>query len=292
MVAQHRLLAVLAHPDDESFGLGGTLATYANRGVDVHLICATSGEVGTVSPEMLRGFSDIGELRRHELRCAAEKLGLMEVHFLRYRDSGMSGSVDNLHPEALVAAPLEDVAERVTQIIRRIRPQVVITFDPFGGYGHPDHIAIHNATVEAFYAAGDESRFHDGLPPYQPEKLYFQTFPRKFFKWLVRVMPIFGRDPCKYGRNQDIDLVEITEQNFPVHAKLDVSSSSAQATMASDCHASQLDLGTQSQSLVAWLFQLARTRSNDNFMRAYPAPDPSKIETDLFDGIIVNPEEI
>ena len=106
------LLAVLAHPDDESFGMGGTLALYAARGVDVHLICATRGEVGEVSPELLAGFGSVAELRESELRCAAGHLGLKGVHFLEYRDSGMEGSPDNKHPQALAAQPLEAVARR------------------------------------------------------------------------------------------------------------------------------------------------------------------------------------
>jgi N-acetyl-1-D-myo-inositol-2-amino-2-deoxy-alpha-D-glucopyranoside deacetylase len=102
------LLAVLAHPDDESFGMGGTLALYAARGVEVHLVCATRGEVGEVSPELMKGFSSIAERREAELRCAAGVLGLAGVHFLDYRDSGMPGSEDNTHPQALAAQPLED----------------------------------------------------------------------------------------------------------------------------------------------------------------------------------------
>ena len=87
-----KILAVLAHPDDETFGMGGTLAYYAQQGVEVYLVCATRGEVGEVEPEMMQGFSSKGELREHELRCAAKTLGIREVYFLDYRDSGMAGS--------------------------------------------------------------------------------------------------------------------------------------------------------------------------------------------------------
>src|SRR5512139_162177 len=96
------LIAVLAHPDDESFGMGGTLSLYAQRGYSVYLVCATRGEVGTVDPENMRKFGSIAELREAELRCAAEHLGLREVFFLGYRDSGMPGSADNSHPDAQV----------------------------------------------------------------------------------------------------------------------------------------------------------------------------------------------
>ena len=102
------LMAALAHPDDESFGAGGTLALYAQRGVQVHLICATRGEAGQVSAECLQGFDSVADLRVSELRCAAGILGLAGVHFLDYRDSGMAGSSDNQHPQALSAAPVEE----------------------------------------------------------------------------------------------------------------------------------------------------------------------------------------
>ena len=95
MPNQRILLAVLAHPDDESFGTGGTLALYAQQGAQVYLVCATRGEVGEMDPKHMRGFNSIAERREDELRCAAEKLGLTKVFFLNYRDSGMPGSPDN-----------------------------------------------------------------------------------------------------------------------------------------------------------------------------------------------------
>ena len=218
---QRTLLAVLAHPDDESFGMGGTLALYSKRGVSVHLVCATRGEVGEVAPDLLEGFESIGDLREHELRCAAEYLGLAEVHFLGYRDSGMAGSPENSHPDALAAAPLEEVAARVTGYIRKIRPQVILTFDPIGGYRHPDHIAIQQATERAFHNAGDPGAFPRDEPPYQPQKLYFHTFSRRFMGLVVRLMPLFGQDPRHFGQNKDIDLVSLAGENFPVHARID-----------------------------------------------------------------------
>ena len=115
------LLAVLAHPDDESFGMGGTLALYAQRGVAVHLVCATRGEAGDVAPELLEGFDSVADRRVSELRCAAGILGLSGVHFLDYRDSGMPGSPDNQHPQALVMAPLDEVAAKVAGYIRQLQ---------------------------------------------------------------------------------------------------------------------------------------------------------------------------
>jgi len=144
------MLVVVAHPDDETFGMGGTLALYAHLGVEIHLICATRGEVGEVDAEKLKGFSSIGELREHELRCAADVLGLRKVHFLGYRDSGMLGSDDNSHPDAFINAPRDHVAEKIAVMMREIKPDVALTFDPIGGYMHPDHIAAHKEEKKSF----------------------------------------------------------------------------------------------------------------------------------------------
>ena len=153
--AERRILFVYAHPDDESFGNAGTILRYTNDGVAVHYACATRGEAGDVPPEMLAGYADVGALRTVEQMCAAGVLGLTGVHFLGRRDSGMDGSPDNQHPAALIRQPLAQVAEQIVALIRAIRPQVVVTFGPYGGYGHPDHIFCHRATTAAFEAAGN-----------------------------------------------------------------------------------------------------------------------------------------
>ena len=278
---RRRLLAALAHPDDETFGPGGTLALYARRGVEVHLACATRGEVGTVSEELLAGHADVGALREHELRCAAEHLGLADVHFLGYRDSGMPGSEDNRHPRALAAAPVDEVAAQVTQLIRRLRPQVVITSDPIGGYRHPDHIAIHRATLAAFEASGDPARYPDRGTAYRPLKLYYHTFGRRFLRLAVRLMPVFGRDPRRFGRNGDIDLAEIASVDFPLHAFIDFRQVADAKAQAAACHASQG--GPPTTGLMGWLFRLAG--GSETFTRAYPPPTPGLRETDLFEGV-------
>jgi N-acetyl-1-D-myo-inositol-2-amino-2-deoxy-alpha-D-glucopyranoside deacetylase len=277
------LLAVLAHPDDETFGMGGTLALYARRGVSVHLICATRGEVGDVEPHYLEGYQSIGELREHELRCAADKLGLAGVHFLDYRDSGMPGSPDNEHPQALAAASLDEVTASVTGYIRQLRPQVVLTFDPIGGYRHPDHIAIHNATVKAFFAAGDADQFPDEGALFPPEKLYFHTFPRGLFAWMVRLLPLFGKDPRRFGRNEDIDLLELAGEDFPVHARINYGLVAKEKAEATACHASQGGMGSSGSWLVSLAFRLAS--GTDSFIRAYPEPNGNEKERDLFADI-------
>jgi LmbE family N-acetylglucosaminyl deacetylase len=289
MAVSHKtLLAVLAHPDDESFGMGGTLAYYARQGARVYLVCATRGEAGDVDPHHLEGFDSIAERREAELRCAAGILGLAGVYFLDYRDSGMSGSPDNQHPQALAAAPLEDVAARVAGYIRRLRPQVVVTFDPIGGYMHPDHIAIQRATLRAFSLAGDPG-FDDGQPAYQAHKLYYHTFPRGFLRMAVRLLPLLGRDPRRFGRNQDIDLVRLAEEgNFPIHAEIDIRSVRAEKDAAGACHASQLAGGPPGQGrlmsrLMQWLDR------KEQFMRAIPPGEQGRRERDLFAGIEAEP---
>jgi len=280
----HRLLAVFAHPDDESFGPGGTLALYAQQGVDVHLICATRGEAGEISAAHTEPVEDIAVRREQELHCAASKLGLAQVHLLGYRDSGMAGSPDNDHPLALAQAPQEKVVHDVAQIIRQVRPHVVITHDPIGGYRHPDHICMHHATVKAFHAAADPTFSSNGAPPYQPQKLYFSTFSRIWLRILNRLAPIMGRDPRRWGRNADIDLVDIAEQNIPIHARLNIRSVAHLKEQAAACHASQQGGSPPNNRIINWLLQLEGKK--ETFMRAYPPAPPGLRERDLFAGVV------
>lgn len=277
------LLYVAAHPDDESFGPGGTLAHYALTGARVVYACATRGEVGSADPEHLQGYADAGEMRWAELTNAAKHLGLAEVIHLGYRDSGMPGSPDNHHERALAAAPLEQVTERIVKVIRTVRPQVVFTFDPIGGYRHPDHIAIHNATVKAFHAAGDATQFIEAGPPYAPQKLYFEVFGKTLLKWAVRLLPLFGQDPRRFGRNKDIDLLSLAEVEFPIHTRIAIPRvARLQAQLASACHKSQLAGGPPMGGLWGWLGR--EMPRSDDYMRAYPpVPAGSKPnEKDLF----------
>ncbi len=275
----------MAHPDDETFGLGGTLALYAKQGVKVYLVCATRGEVGTVSPEFMDGYEQIGDLREAELRCAAEKLGLTELYFMGYRDSGMVGTADNQHPASLAQADLEKVTAEIVEHIRKLRPQVVVTFDPEGGYGHPDHIAIHRATVEAFHAAGDPQRFADRGPAFAPKKLYYSTFSRRYLKLLVGLARLLGRDPKRWGRNEDMDLTELAVQRFPITAKINVRKVADRKRGATACHASQLDMGESSRGLFGLIAGLFRSSTYETFMRAHPEVTTGSTERDLFAGL-------
>lgn len=274
------LLAVLAHPDDESFGMGGTLALYASRGVEVHLVCATRGEVGEATPELLKGFDSIASLRESELKCAAGILGLAGVHFLDYRDSGMPGTADNSHPRALSAQPLDEVAVKVVCLIRKLKPQVVLTFDPIGGYRHPDHIAIQQATVRACAQAGVPTFAPDCLPVHQPERLFFHKMPNGLLKFAVKVLPLLGKDPHKFGSNGDIDLVPIAEVNFPTHVRIDIRPVQKKKEAAGACHASQGG-GRMGGGIISLLMRLFN--GSETFMRAFPPVLPGEgLGTDLF----------
>ncbi len=275
-----RLLAVLAHPDDETFGPGGTLALYARRGVEVQLVCATRGEVGEAPPDR-KGFATVGEMRESELRCAAGILGLAGVHFLGYRDSGMPGSADNAHPQAFAAAPAGEAARATARLIRLLKPQVMITFDPIGGYRHPDHIAAHRAAVEAFRMAADPAAFPEDGEPYAPQKLYFHTFPHGFIRVAVRILSLFGQDPHHFGKNRDIDIASLAEVDFPIHSKINIRPVIQVKQQASACHSSQGGGGMSGAAL--WITRLLG--GTEDYMRAEPQPPPRRIERDLFEGV-------
>jgi LmbE family N-acetylglucosaminyl deacetylase len=139
-----RLMCVLAHPDDESLGTGGVLARYSSEGVATHVVTATRGERGRFDDKGTKpGFDIVGRTREAELRAAARALGVSDVSLLDYMD----GALDSVSPA--------EAAEKIAGHIRRVRPQVVVTFDPFGAYGHPDHIAISQFTAAAILRAAD-----------------------------------------------------------------------------------------------------------------------------------------
>src|SRR5215207_410322 len=160
-----KLLAVFPHPDDETLGLGSTLARYSTQGVETYLVCATHGERGWFDNEGPDpGFEEVARIREAELNCAAEHLGLHEVCFLDYID----GDVDQ--------AETREIIKKIATHIRRIQPQVVVTFSPDGAYGHPDHIALSQFTNGALVCAADASFVDtDAQPPYRVSKLYYMV---------------------------------------------------------------------------------------------------------------------
>jgi N-acetyl-1-D-myo-inositol-2-amino-2-deoxy-alpha-D-glucopyranoside deacetylase len=287
MNRQKTLVFFGAHPDDESFGLGSTLAQYAAAGIRTYCVCSTGGEAGTVDGGLLEGYETVKQLRMEEMACAAKALGLAGVFYLGYRDSGMPGSADNKHPDSLAMAPLEEVAGRIVKIIRELRPDVVVTHDEGGGYGHPDHVATNNAVVMAFRAAADPERYPEAGPAFSPSKLYFPVHPRRFMKLFIRLMPLLGQDPHHFGRNRDIDITRMIGVEYPVHAVIRLTKEAVAArNRALACHASQ----TVTVLRRPWLFRTVemfeRLRGpRDYFMRVYPPPDGKRKEKDLFQGL-------
>ena len=283
--AARRLLIVLAHPDDESFGIGSTIARYAGEGVSVHYACATRGECGEVAPALLADYEDAGSLRTAELTCAAYALDLAAVHLLGYRDSGMTGSLDNEHPDAFVRAPVSQVARQLVGLIRTIRPQVIITFNAYGGYGHPDHIQAHRATLAAFGAAGDPAQHPDLrgelAAAWETQKLYFNVFGTGLLRVMLTFLRLRGQDPRRLGQNNDVDLLAALERAGRITATLDNRAYGAQKEQASACHHSQLNGAAPLQRLPRRLRYALTAR--ETFGRVVPPFVTGMTpETDLF----------
>jgi len=182
-----RLLLVHAHPDDESIGTGATMAKYAAENVLVTLVTCTLGEEGEILVEELADLAadrtdGLGRHRIGELAAACEALGVTDHRFLggagRYRDSGMMDTPSNSRPGAFWNADLDEAAGHLVAVMREVRPQVVVTYDDFGGYGHPDHIQAHRVTVAAFEAAREADRYPDAGEPWSPAKLYYSAIAK------------------------------------------------------------------------------------------------------------------
>jgi LmbE family N-acetylglucosaminyl deacetylase len=167
-----RILAVYGHPDDEGQA-AGTLALALAAGAQVTLVCATRGEVGEISDPALATPETLGYVRELELRAAMAQLGLADVRFLPHRDSGMEGTPPNEDPRALVRQPSPAVVGELVALIRELRPQLVFTWDPAGGYGHPDHLAVHVHVLAAFDAASDPAAYPDRGAAWAPDRLYW-----------------------------------------------------------------------------------------------------------------------
>ena len=180
------ILVVHAHPDDEGIGTGGLLARYAAEGITTVLVTATLGEEGEIhDPELVEEEARprLAAIREAELRRAAAVLGLDHLELLGYRDSGMIGTPANDDPASFHRADPEEVLGRLVRLIRHHRPQVLVTYNEKGGYGHPDHIKCHQLTVAAWDAAGDPARFPEAGAAWTPSKLYATAWSRE--AWLA-----------------------------------------------------------------------------------------------------------
>jgi N-acetyl-1-D-myo-inositol-2-amino-2-deoxy-alpha-D-glucopyranoside deacetylase len=176
-MAQLRMLACFAHPDDEAFTASGVLAASTARGVQVRLVCATCGEEGDIRQPGVATRETLGKVRHEELRRSCQVLSLQEPIMLGYRDSGWGDSPAQYHPDAFVQAPPLQVVRRLVEEIRRFKPHIVLTFEPDGVSGHKDYKAISRHTTAAVHAAGDSTAFpeqmHADLFPHHPPRLFY-----------------------------------------------------------------------------------------------------------------------
>ena len=183
------LLAIFAHPDDEAFSVGGTLTHYARQGVRVVLACATRGEAGKITvPGMT--VDDLGAQREQELREACRALEIEPPVFLDYHDSGRFERTRHDDPAALMNVSPLDVEVKLRALMAELEPQVIVTFDPHGAYGHVDHLQIHRAATAAFFSTGH-------LPSGGPQRLYYTAMPHHAAAQISRMGQ--DLDPLVYG---------------------------------------------------------------------------------------------
>ncbi|MFF5112273.1 PIG-L family deacetylase [Streptosporangium sp. NPDC000509] len=223
------LMAVHAHPDDEVISTGGILARYADEGVRTVLVTCTNGEQGDgpggVKPgEAGHDAEAVRALRLEELRESATHLGISHVELLGYQDSGMVGWAANEAPDSFANVSFEQAVGRLVELMERYRPQVVVTYDENGGYGHPDHIQAHRIAVAATEASGI------------PRKLYYTAVPRERTAELFAYLRSIGAGP------EDVELPDdfgVPEEQ--ITAVVDVSSQVERKRKALEAHASQGD---------------------------------------------------
>ena len=234
-----RILAVYGHPDDEG-QVTGTLAHFIANGAVATLVCATRGEVGEISDPALATQETLWYTRELELRAAMAQIGLADVRFLPFRDSGMVGTPENEDSRSLHQQPAPVVVEALIQIIREVRPEMVFTWDPTGGYGHPDHIAVHKHTVEAFDASGNAEAYPGAGAPWAPERLYWGSRGMKQFASIFLEMEKRGTlpepiDPERKARFEKAML----DPDPPVSVVHDVSAYIPLKRLAASMHRSQ-----------------------------------------------------
>jgi len=273
MTREFKLLAVLAHPDDESLGFGGTLAKYAAEAVETYLVTATRGERGRFGSSATPAEpAEVGRVREAELRAAAAVLGIGEVSILGYPD----GAVDQIDPAVAIGA--------IVRRIRLIRPQVVITFGPEGAYGHPDHIAISQFTTAAVVCAGDAAyQAGDGAPggplaPHRVSKLHYLAWRND--KW----------EAYQAALRKLISMVDgVPRQATPwpdwaVTTVIDTSAYWPVVWKAVCCHQTQMSIYKRLEELTAE--QQRGLWGSQEFYRAYSAVNGGrKLESDLFEGL-------
>lgn len=274
------LLAIFAHPDDETFGVGGTTAHYRDLGLPVTMVCATRGEVGEIAPGTDATPETLGQVREQELRDACAILGVRDVRFLDFRDSGMAGTPENDDPRSLNRAEPERVIESLVRIIRETRPDVIATWDASGGYGHPDHIAVHHHATAAFHAAGDASRYTSAGGAWQTRALFYNAIPvEEFAKLFVE------------ARKRGIDMGEppggaenmASLPRVKPNCVIDVSAQYERKRRALRAHRTQMSDAGFIERLPADLIE--RLFSREHFYRAAPPLPDGKLLHDLLEDL-------
>lgn len=263
-----KLLGVLAHPDDESLGFGGTFAKYAAEGVATYLVTATRGERGRFGPGDKRGNpAEVGRVREAELRAAASVLGIREVHVLGFPD----GAVDQV--------PAAVATQAIVAHIRRIQPDVIVTFGPEGAYGHPDHIAISQFTTAAAMCAAD-CRFPvaDGSPPHRTEKLHYLAWSAA--KWEAYQDAFRKLTSVVDG----VERQAIPWPDWAITTRVDTSAVWPTVWSAVCCHQTQISIYqrlhhlSQEKQTALW--------GSQEFYRVFSTRNSGRdLETDLFEGL-------
>lgn len=279
-----RLLALFAHPDDEAFPVGGALAAHAARGVEIHLLTATSGEEGEIRQDGAATRETLGSIRRVELSCAVQALGLAGHRVLGYRDSGMAGTEPNRYPNAYINVPDEEMVEQLVEEIRRFRPQVVLTFEPGGLYGHPDHIAISRQATEAVRRSGDANVFPNqlanGVEPYAPERLFYSARPQGFrMEWALAL-----RDA---GIDFPLPSPERAQEGTPakeIHLEMKLDEHLERKMACILCHRTQVAADWPYHRVSRDVAQTVMGR--EYYIRAMPQVEPSEtVSEDFFAGL-------
>ena len=268
MAGALRLMGVVAHPDDESLGMGGTLAKYAAEGVETFVVSATRGERGRIGAEDRRPGPEVaGPIREAELRSAAAELGVREVAFLDYLDQ----ELDEADPGEAVA--------RIVRVLRIVRPHVVITFAPDGAYGHPDHIAISQLTTAATVAAAaPDPAGAGGDPPHGVSKLYYMAWTRPTWEAYQSAFR-------KLVSRVDGEERQVSPwPDWAVTTRIDTRDHWPTVWRAVRCHRSQLSVYEGLERLSPGHHQALW--GSQEFYRAYSLVNGGRtLETDLFEGL-------
>jgi len=275
------LLTVHAHPDDEASKGAATIAQYHAEGVRCVLVCCTGGEAGDIlNPAMDRPEvrERLAEVRMEELARATEVIGYDEVVLLGYRDSGMPDTPENADPRCFARAPMDEAVERLVAVIRRDRPQVIVTYaDDQEGYPHPDHLRVHDITLPAFDAAGDPDAYPEAGPTWQPLKLYYVAWSR------ARMVAIHEKF-LQLGLESPFDQKWFDRPNHDhrITTRLDVSRHDEVRRAALLAHATQIDPGSP------FWFGLPPEEvayGYDDYILARSLVDTPTPEHDLFAGV-------